>query len=104
MRGKSSKRIFVRIQHGFRLIEGNVLHTQIRENRMQGFAEMSEGHGAMMRILLFNEHVTVEAPHLRNSENTDAAKGTGDGWQNLALCDIRTQDTLNFTLLLSLSF
>ena len=52
---------------------------------------MSESNCAVVRIILLNQDMTVEASHFRNGEYADSAEGTGCNRQNLALCDVCTQ-------------
>ncbi len=35
---------------------------------------MSEGNGAVVREVLFNQHVAIETSHLRNGKHTDTAE------------------------------
>ena len=42
--------------------------------------------------------MTVEASHLRNGENADAAEGTGCNRKHLALCDVGTQPVVRRAL------
>lgn len=89
----SGKRILGRVQHPLRLVEVDFiqLHADVLEHLVQSFSIMTEGHGAVVRIVLLDEHMAVETSHLRNGENTDAAKGTGCNGKHLALRDIRTK-------------
>ena len=38
---------------------------------------MTKGHSTVMGITLADEYMAIEAAHFRNSENTNAAEGTG---------------------------
>lgn len=40
-------------------------NTQILEHAVKGLANMGECHRAMVRIVLGNQHMAVEAAHLR---------------------------------------
>ena len=55
-------------------------------------------------LRLIKHSLRLVKANLRDGKNTDETKGMRRDRKHLALCDIRTQDTLNFTLLLSLSF
>ena len=59
---------------------------------------MIKRNRAVMRIMLLNQYMTVEASHLRNREYADAAEGTGRNRQYLTLCYIRTQIAVRITL------
>ena len=52
---------------------------------------MAEGYGAVVRIVLGEQHMAVEAVHFGNGENTDAAEGAGSYRQNFTLGDIAGQ-------------
>ena len=52
---------------------------------------MSESNCTVVRIVLLNQDMTVEASHFRNGEYADSAEGTGCHRQNLALCDVCAQ-------------
>ena len=80
--------IFRWIRQGFRLIVGKVFNAQKAEQREKRLAAVRESDCTVMRILLLNQHMTVEAVHLRNGEDADAAKAAGRYVQNLALCNV----------------
>ena len=52
---------------------------------------MAEGDGAVMREVLLDEDVAVEAAHLRDGEDADAAEGVRGCWQDFALGDVGAQ-------------
>lgn len=52
---------------------------------------MAEGDGAVMREVLLDEDVAVEAAHLRDGEDADAAEGVRSCWQDFAFSDVGTQ-------------
>ena len=52
----------------------HILDAQVAEHLVKGLADMGEGHGAVVRIVLLDEYMTIEAAHLRNSEDADAAE------------------------------
>ena len=71
-----------RVQHARRLVEVDLgkLHADVLEDLIEGLSVMAEGHRAVMRVVLLDQHVAVEASHLRNGEDADAAEGAcGDG-------------------------
>ena len=52
---------------------------------------MAEGHGAVVGVVLLDEHMAVEAAHFRDGEHADAAEGAGGNRQDLALGHIGPQ-------------
>ncbi len=59
---------------------------------------MAEGHRAVVRKMLFNQHVAVEAAHLRDGEDADAAERARRHGQHLALRDIGLQPAVGRAL------
>ena len=45
----------------------------------------------MVRVALLNQHMAVEAAHLRDGEDADAAEGVRSCWQDFAFSDVGTQ-------------
>ena len=52
---------------------------------------MTEGNCTVMRILLLDEYMAVEAIHLGDCKDTDGTERLGQNVQYLTLCDISTQ-------------
>ena len=52
---------------------------------------MAEGNCTVVREVLLDQHMAVEASHFRNCEYADGTKGMGCNRQNLALCDVSPQ-------------
>ena len=83
--------VLARVEHAFRLVEGDVGDAEVLEDGEDRFAEVAEGDGAVMREVLLDEDVAVEAAHLRNGEDADAAEGVRGCWQDFALGDVGAQ-------------
>ena len=52
---------------------------------------MTEGYCAVVWEIAFDEHMAVEAAHFGDSEDTDAAEGSGSHRKHLAVGDISTE-------------
>ena len=52
---------------------------------------MAEGNCAVVREVLLDQHMAVEASHFRNCKYADGTKGMRSNRQNLALCDVSPQ-------------
>lgn len=50
-----------------------------------------EHHGAVVRIVLLDEDVTIEAAHVLDTEDTDRTEGACCHGNDLTLCDVSTQ-------------
>ena len=59
---------------------------------------MAEGDRTVVRVALLDEHMTVEAAHLRDGEDADAAEGTGLDGQDLALGDVAAEVAVGVAL------
>ena len=90
--------IFRRIKIARRLIIGNIRNTKVIEHIIDGFAIMAESYCTMMREALFNEHMTIEAAHFRNSEDANAAEGIRGCRQDFALGNIGLKLTVRSAL------
>ena len=66
--------IFCWIRQRLRLVVGDVLDAEILEHLEESLADVREGNGSVVRIALLDEDVTIEAAHLRNSEDTDTTE------------------------------
>ena len=59
---------------------------------------MAEGHGAVVGVALLDQHMAVEAAHLGDGKDADAAERTGGHRQNFALGDVGAEVALAVTL------
>ena len=59
---------------------------------------MTEGDRAVVRVALLNEHMTVEAAHLRDDEDADAAETPRMYRQNFTLCNVAAKHTVGIAL------
>ena len=59
---------------------------------------MAEGHGAVVRIALLDQHMAIEAAHLMDGKDADAAEAGGGHGQNLALGDVGTEIAVTVAL------
>ena len=59
---------------------------------------MAEGHRTVVRIALLDEDVAVEAAHLRDGEDADAAERTSLDGQDLALGDVAAEFAVGIAL------
>ena len=59
---------------------------------------MAEGHRAVVREVLFQEHVAVESAHLREGEDTCATVGACCHRKDLSFCDVRADAALGCAL------
>ena len=94
----SSERVFTRVEHAFRLVEGNVGNTELFEDGKDSFAEVAEGDGAVMGEVFFDEHVAVEAAHFGDGEDADAAERVRSCRQDFAFGDVGAQLAVRRTL------
>ena len=62
------------VRQTLRLVVCYILDAKIFEYFKECFANMVECHSSVVRVALLHEHVTVEASHLWNSEDADAAE------------------------------
>ena len=85
---QSGERIFRGIADAFRLVVGNIFNAELAQEIEDGFAEVAEGHGTVMREALFNEHMAIEAAHFRDGEDADAAEGVRSGREDFAFGDV----------------
>ena len=56
------------------LVVSDILDAEILEHLEQDLAYVGECHGSVVRIALLNQHVTIEAAHLVDGEDTDTTK------------------------------
>ena len=95
---KSGKGIFRGIGQGGGPVIGDVPHAQQAEGLKERAAVVPEGHRAVVGIALLQQHMSVEASHLRDGEDADAAEGAGSHRQHLALGDVGPQNALAVAL------
>ena len=69
----SGKRILGRISYSLRMVVFYLaqFNSDILKYLKEQSSVMVEGYSCMVRIVLLNKNMSVEASHLRNSENTD---------------------------------
>ena len=87
------ERILVLVQNALRLIVADLarIYTDVLQCIVQILAVVAEHNRTVVRIVLANQDVAIEAAHLLDAEYTDSAEGTGCNRKNLALCSIRAQ-------------
>ena len=66
--------ILPRIAHPLGLVKSNIIHSQVLKHLKQRFPKMSESHRAVVREVLFDQHMAVESSHLRDGEDADASE------------------------------
>ena len=54
-------------------------------------ALMSEHHCAVVRIVLLDEDVTIEAAHVLDTEDTNRTERAGSYWDHLTLSDVSAE-------------
>ena len=82
------ERILCWIRQVLRTVVLNVLDAEIAEHLEEGLADVLEGNGAVVWVVLLDEDMPLEASHLRNSEDTYAAERACRNVEHLALCDV----------------
>ena len=88
------KRILCWVREALRLIVSNILYTEILEHIEESLADMVECNSSVVRVALLDKHVTIEASHFLNSEDTDTTERTCRNIENLTLSDVRAELTL----------
>ena len=66
-------------------------HADILEDLEQLSSEVAKSHSAVVRIILLDQHMAVEASHLGDREHADAAEGPRSYGKDLALSYIRAE-------------
>ena len=81
------------VHHALGLVEVDVFYrnADVLEHFIQSLAIVAECNCAVMRIVLLDQHVSVETSHFRNSEYANAAEGLGSYRKNFAVCDVSGQ-------------
>lgn len=92
------KRALREIRQARRLVVRDVAHAQVPEDVEQHLAAVLERNGAMVREVLLDEHVAIEAVHLRDAKHGDAAKRARAHRQDLALGDVAAKTPLAVAL------
>ena len=82
------KGIFSRVRQRFRLVVRDICYAQIFEDFKQRFAVVTECNCTVVRILFFDQNMTIESVHFGNCKDTDGTEGTCGNIQNFALCYI----------------
>ena len=59
---------------------------------------MREGYGAVMRIMLLDQDMAIEATHLLDREYADTTEGTCRHVEDFALCDVGTKNAFGIAL------
>lgn len=85
------KGVLGRIGQGCGLIVGDISYAEVLKDLEKSLTIVTEGNCTVMRVLLFDEHMAVEAIHLGDCKDTDGTERLGQNVQYLALCDISTQ-------------
>ena len=80
------------------LIPADVLHAQELEDLKERLSKMTESHGPVVREALLNQYMAIEAAHLMNGKDANAAEAGGGYGQNLTLCDVRAELALAVAL------
>ena len=91
-------RILCWIRQGLRLVVGDVLDAEILEHLEECLADVREGNCTVVRIALLDEHVAIEAAHLRNSEDTDTTERACRNVEHFTFCDVRAEVALRVAL------
>ena len=86
----SAERILRRVRQRLRLVVIQILNrnSDVLKYLIKCLSEMSESNCAVMREVLLDQNMTVEASHLRNSKHTDTSEGLCRYRKNLALCNV----------------
>ena len=92
------ERVLGRVGEGCGMVVVDVLDAEEAEYFEDLLAEVTEGDGAVVREALLDEDVTVEAAHLRDRENADAAEGLGSDRKDFAFCDVGAKDAFAVAL------
>ena len=67
-------RILCWVRQASWLVVSDILDAEILEYLEQGLTYVRECYGSVVWITLLNQYVTIEATHLRDSEDTDATE------------------------------
>lgn len=75
----AGKWVFGWIQHALRVVVADFLRsdTEVAEHLVQLLAEVTKGNSAMVREVLFYQHMAVESAHLRDGKDANRAEGAG---------------------------
>ena len=92
------KRILCGIRQALRSVVLDVADSEELEDLEESFSVMAERHGAVVRISLLDENVSVEAAHLRDGEHADTAETSGGHRQDFAFCDVGAENTFAVAL------
>ena len=92
------ERILRCVREAGRLVICYIAYTKVLEHIKESAAVVAECNCAMMRIMLLDEDMTVEAAHFLDGENADAAKAAGCHRKNFAFSDVGTKLTFAVAL------
>ncbi len=92
----AAKWIFRRISYTLWLVITDLINSDsdVLEHLIELLSEVTECDGTVVREVLFDEHVAVEASHFRDCEDTDSTERACLNWQYLTLCDVCTEDVV----------
>lgn len=90
--------IFRGIREGLGLIIGDVGDAEELEGLRTELAVVAEGDRTVVRVALLDETMTVEAAHLRDGEDADAAEAARMYRQNFTLCNVAAKHTVGIAL------
>ena len=89
-RQRLAERILGGVVVALREVVVDLVHgdAHVLENLPEILALMAEHDGAVVRVVLLDEDMTVEAAHVLDTEDTDAAERTGSHGDDLTLSDV----------------
>ena len=92
MSATSAPGVFRGIGQRLRLIPADIAHAQELKDLEERLAVMAEGHRAVVGEALLDQHMAVEAAHLVDGEDADAAEARRRHRQDLAFRDVGAED------------
>ena len=94
------KWILCLVKHSLRLVEADLIYinTDVFEYFVKSLSIMTECYSTMMRVVAFDQYMTVETTHLWDCEDTDRTKGTSCNRKNFTVCDVSTKFCISSTL------
>ena len=85
------KGIFSRVRQRFRLVVRDICYAQIFEDFKQRFAVVTECNCTVVRILFFDQNMTIESVHFGNCKDTDGTEGTCCYRKDFTVCNVSSQ-------------
>ena len=82
------KRIFAFIEVPGRTVEFHIGHAEVLHNFKELLCGVLECDARMVRLLLADQHIPIEARHFGYCEHRDTAEGLGIDRQDLTVCNI----------------